>query len=407
MAMNESNQSSLGKAKTLLGLQFLSDCGDQVTIALLALCLLDITQSTNKVGLVYFINTISFVFFTVLGGYLGDIASKRNVIRYSDIGRGLVVLLMIIALHLKSIAFIYVTSFLLSLLGSLHRPVKLSLWAQSVPRHLERYNSFSELSTHVSALIGPLIASVLITYQLTGWGFALDALTFFICALIFSAIIAEQPTPNSCKRNNDLFRGFKLIFADRELYKYVSYAAVQMLAHGAFNATFLVLAQRDFGWSKTEYSYHLAIIAVFAIVSAFFGATKYVANLNAMNKLVNCTIVSAISLGLVLYFKTFPLCSFLFGICNAMAVIAMVVTKTKVQMRGSTVYSDSLASILAARSILIKTATLLGMGGCLIVVHFLSLETTLWLFLLPLVFGFFPVISTEDGITERSSMNFR
>lgn len=114
---------------------------------------------------------------------------------------------MIAAFQMKSIALIYVSSFFLSLLGSLHRPVKFSLWAQYIPRNrLDMYNSLSEASTYSSVITGPLIASFLLTNALTTGAFALDALTFFICAVAFSLIASEQPhTRLEKKQNDDLF----------------------------------------------------------------------------------------------------------------------------------------------------------------------------------------------------------
>lgn len=405
--MSTPHEGRLQKGKALLGLQVLSDFGDQITTALLALCLLDISKSTNAIGFVYFINTLGFILFTILGGYLGDRISKRNILCYSDAGRGVVVLLMIAALQMKSIALIYVSSFFLSLLGSLHRPVKFCLWAQSIPRdRLERYNSFSELSTHSSVIVGPLIASFLLANALTNWGFALDALTFFVCAVAFTIIVNEQPRSHCEKKQNDgLFEGFRIIFRDREFQKYISYDAIQMLTHGAFNATFLLLAQRDFGWSKAEFSYHLSIAAVFGIFGAWLAAKEFVLNVNAVTRLTTCTLISALSLGLLLYFKTFPLGSFLYGICTTMAVIAMIVTKTKAQSHGNDMYPASLSSILAARAIIIKTAALLGTGGCLMVSNFISLEATLWIFIVPLVVGFLPVIVELSGAEKVQMMN--
>lgn len=400
--ISEPHESSSKKGNTLLGLQVLSDFGDQITAALLALSILDITKSTTQVGLVYFINTIGFILFTILGGYLGDRISKKNILYYSDMGRGLVVLLMIVALFIKSIVLIYFASFFLSLLSSIHRPVKFSLWAQSIPKNrLELYNCFSELSTHSSVIIGPIIASFLVAQTLTNWGFVLDALTFFTCAFIFSAIITDQPTTKPIQHSGDLFTGLKIIFQDKILFRYISYDAIQMLAHGAFNATFLVLAQRDFGWSKTEYSYYLSITAGFAIFGATLGTVKYIANANATVKLICCTIISALSLGLVLYFKTFMICALLLGICNTVAIIAMIVTKTKAQMQGQSYYSEHLSSILAMRTVVIKSATLLGSGACLAITNFLNLETTLWFFLIPLAVGFLPFFVGE----RRPQMN--
>lgn len=391
--MSASDESSSRRGNALLGLQCISDLGDQITAALLALSIIDITKSTTKVGMIYFITTVGFVLFTFLGGYLGDRASKRQILFYSDMGRGFVVLLMLGAVYVKSLALIYLASFLLSTLGSLVRPVKLSLWAVSVPqnRH-ELYNSFSELSTHSSLILGPLIASTLLSHGLTNWGFAIDALTFFVCAFTFLTILSQQPNTTQSRGPHNLLIGFKIIFRTKELFKYITYDAIQMVTHGAFNATLIVLVQRDYGWSKSEYSYHLSIAAAFAVIGAGIGLWKYFANWSVGSKLAIGNFLVALSYGMILYGKTFPLASFWFGICNTAAVVIMVINKTKVQMFSSRVYPDSLTSILAARSIVIKAATLFGTGACLVLDRHLGLEQTLWLLLIPLAFAFWPIM---------------
>src|SRR5690606_37278819 len=132
------------------------------------LCLLDITRSTDKIGLIYFINTATYVIFTLLGGFLGDNLSRRKILFVSDFGRGLIVLLMIAALSMKSLPLIYLTSFLLSVLGSLHRPVKICSWTKSISNNdFERYNSLSELSLQMISILGPLIASYFIVNSCT------------------------------------------------------------------------------------------------------------------------------------------------------------------------------------------------------------------------------------------------
>lgn len=101
-------------------------------------------------------------------------------------GRGGIVLVMIVALYLKSLPLIYISSFFLSMLSSLHRPIKLSLWASSIPTHRhELYNCFSELFMHTSIIVGPLIASFLLTRGQAKLGFALDAMTFLSAGLSF------------------------------------------------------------------------------------------------------------------------------------------------------------------------------------------------------------------------------
>lgn len=397
--MPKNEYSSIGKANILLFLQFLSDFGDQITTALLALCVVDITKSTDKVGFIYFITTSGFIVFTLAGGYLGDKLHKRNILFYSDFGRGIVVLFMIFALREKSVTLIYIASFFLSVLSSLHRPVKLSIWAQSIPtRCLERYNCFSEFSAQTSMIMGPLMASLFIAKQQINIGFTIDAITFFICAITFAVIISEKTIKcqSARKTQRNIFHGFRLIARNSELARYVSYDAIQMIGFGAFNATFLVLAQRDFNWSKAEYSYHLSIIAACALFGAWLGTTKLMASINTIKKLIACAILSAMALIMVLYFQTFPLSSILFGICDGIAVITIVVTKTKAQLLAMSIHPNFLSSILASRSIIIKAATLLGTATCLIIDDFLSLKLTLAFYVLPIGLSFLPLVLRQE-----------
>lgn len=400
------------KANSLLGLQFLSDFGDQISAALLAASLLDITASAGKVGLVYFITTLGYVVFTLVGGYIGDRLCKRSIIVYSDLGRGLVVLVMIVAIREKSITLIYLTSFLLAILGSLNRPVKSSIWAAYIPENkLEKYNSLSEFSVQASSIVGPLIASFFILQERASLGFIIDAVTFFVCALAFTRIIARKTHLDVVvekTRKREFLKGFSLLLSTREIFKYVFYDAIQMLGFGAFNAMFLVLAQRDFGWTKAQYSYHLSILAIFTSVGAFLGVTKYIAKMDHVTKLKVCALLSAICLGGVLHVKSFPAASLLFGICDGLTVFTIALTRTKVQVIAKSLFNEHLTSIIAARFIVIKAAALLGVGVCLIVDDFLGLQLTLAFFLVPIALSIVPFV-TDPKIPNLghtvSSMN--
>jgi MFS family permease len=393
------------KAVTLLALQFLSDFGDQIANALLALCLLDITNSTAQVGSVYLITTLGYVFFTFVGGVLGDNLSRRKILVSSDVARGFVVLLMIVALSEKSIALIYATSFFLSILDSIHRPVKLSAWTETIPpSKLEKYTSLSELSIQGSTIFGPLIASFFLLLNLKEVGFAFDAMTFFVCAFIFGKIVTDKNKEPVIKREKrDFLKGFKLIGKEPEISKFVAYDAIQMIGFGAFNATFLILAQRDFGWSKSVYSYHLSVVAILTVVGAFLGATDVVAKIEQKAKLTICALLSALTLFAVLKIQTFPMSSILVGICDALTVLTMAVTRTRVQLFAIDHHPQYLSSIIASRGLIIKAATLLGTGACLVIDDFISLENTLVIFVVPIALSCMPFLFGRDRTQISSS----
>lgn len=388
---------SFDKANALLSLQFLSDFGDQITSTLLALIVLDITRSTESVGFVYVFNILGFIAFTLIGGMLGDVLERRRILCFCDIGRGLVVLLLIIAINERSLIFIYTTSFLLSIFGSLHGPVKLSCWAEAIPRsYLERYNSLSQLSLQSSSILGPLIASFFVLRNWASFGFFVDALTFFTCAFVFSRIALCTPASGERVIKRDFLHGIKIIFHTTDIKKYIAYDALQMLGFGAFNATFLVLAQRDFGFSKAQYSLHLTIVAILTAIGALLGAARKMENVNPTTKLTACAILSSLALYVAMIMRSFPISSFLVGICDALIVITMAVARTKVQLIAIRLHPEYLSSILAGRSVILKGATLLSVALCLVAADILTLKTTLTLLIIPIALSFIPLVVKSD-----------
>ena len=160
----------------------------------------------------------------------------------------------------------------------------------------------------------------------------------------------------------------------------------------ALNATFLVLAQRDFGWSKADFSLHLFIVAIFTSVGALMGATRMVAKINPITKLTACAIIPAFALYSVLKFQSFLLSSLFMVICDALIVFTMAVARTKVQLIAKQFYPDFLSAVIAARSVIIKAATLLSVGTSLLMAELISLEATLTLFIIPIGLSFLPIL---------------
>src|SRR5690606_3493061 len=153
------------------------------------------------------------------------------------------------------------------------------------------------------------------------FGFFVDALTFFTCALVFSRIALQTQEGAEKTIKRDLLQGIKLIFHTTTIKKYIAYDAFQMLGFGAFNATFLVLAQRDFGFSKSQYSAHLTIVALLTAIGALLGATRKIEQINPTTKLTACAIFSGLALYIAIAMHSFPMSSFFVGICDALIVL--------------------------------------------------------------------------------------
>lgn len=296
------------------------------------------------------------------------------------------ILLLILAVKEKSIVLIYIASFILSFLASIHGPPKMGIWADNIPvQRMERYNNLLGIFAQASAIVSPLIASFFISMELISVGFAINALTFFICAIVIVKIASPSPqlVPTIIKKPNP-FSGFKLIAKETELAKFVAYDAIHMIGFGAFIATFFIAAQRDFGWSKAEYSYHLTTVAIITIFVAFITGTNYMKKIEPTTRLALSALISALSLWLVMSFRSFSLSSIVMGICDGLAVSATALTKTRILLVAKQVYPEHLSSIVSSRSIIIKGATLFGTGASLVIERFVSLEITLSLLVIPI-----------------------
>lgn len=68
----------------------------------------------------------------------------------------------------------------------------------------------------------------------------------------------------------------------------------------------------------------------------------------------------------------------------------MAVTRSRVQLFARDHYPQFLSSIIASRGLVIKIATLLGTGACLIIDDYISLENTLAIFVVPIALSCAP-----------------
>lgn len=385
--MVKNNDSSIARAKAILLLQFLSEIGDAITFAIISLSILDISKSTKEVGLVYFIEMLGLIIFTFAGGLIGDKFCRRKILIFADLSRGLVVISMILAFHFQSLLLIYLSAFLLSVLGALHNPALMSAAAEYTPDSvLARFNSFERMAKYGASVLGALIAGLFVDAGLISIGFLLDSLSFLICSIFFAKVVVSK-TPDSLpipSGKECMWSGFKIIYKIPLIKTYIGYDALQMVSFGLFNGSFLILAQRDFGWTKVTYSHHLMIIGVFTFLGGFLGSTKFITKLDDSKKLIYCAFVSSAAYFAMLLFPSFPLASILVGICDGLAIMTVSVTRSQVQLTGKKYFPQNLASLMAARRVILLSATFIGSLSCVLLADLMSLTLTFKIFLLPM-----------------------
>ena len=151
----------------------------------------DIALGAEALGLggVGLVRIIPIAIFALAGGMLADVRDRRTMIIYTQsVAAFLAVVLAAITLAgRESLFFIYLLTALTSATQAFENPAKQSLIPNLVPReHLTNALSLNTLVWHISTIIGPAIAGVMVAQFDIGLVYGVNALSFF--ALIIAAV---------------------------------------------------------------------------------------------------------------------------------------------------------------------------------------------------------------------------
>lgn len=232
--------------------QIVSNFGDSLTSLSLLILINHLTGSTAALATMTIVLAIPQVTFGLLAGVYVDRWDRKRVMIISDVLRGIIVLGFIFAAQTEQIGWLYVLGFIQAAIGTFFNPARMAVIPNVVPASgLLAANSLGQLSQIVFNLLGTAAAGVIIGATGLFWpAFTIDALTFFISALLISRVIVAsrqttQQAGNPRAILRQLFDGIRLIFRNRILVGVLTAAAVAMLGLGAVNVLFVPLLVND------------------------------------------------------------------------------------------------------------------------------------------------------------------
>lgn len=179
----------------------LSELGDFVIPAALALAVVRATGSPGALGLVLACATVPRLLLLPLGGVLGDRWQPRRVALVADLVR--VATQLVIGLELISGAFrladLAVASAVAGAASAFALPTANPLVAATVgTEDRARVNSLLGVSHGIARVAGPALGGTLVLTVGPGWAFVLDAATFAVSAGLLAAVRphrAASPAP--------------------------------------------------------------------------------------------------------------------------------------------------------------------------------------------------------------------
>ena len=177
---------------------FLSLYGDWLSTVALLVVLFELTRSPAAPAGYMLVRVAPRVVGPWLGGHLSDRHSARGVIIATATTQGLLTLTLIASHRAGSVWAIYLAVALAQFVGALGRPSQGALLPTLVSRaDLPRANATYGLFFSTSIFVAPAIGAALLLRVGPDLLFAIDAATFFVCAVL----VATLPRPQGSSRS--------------------------------------------------------------------------------------------------------------------------------------------------------------------------------------------------------------
>ncbi|PLT29974.1 MFS transporter [Peribacillus deserti] len=163
--------------------QVFSLLGSSITNVILPVVVLQLSNSTAKMGMVMALYMLPFVLLLPFSGVLVDKLNKIYIMLLVDLIRFIFLTILAILAFSDGLnmMFLFVFMFLLGCMDSFFQPAYSSVRAKVfTPDIRNAANSITQISFHGLKIFGPILGGVLITSVSSAWGFGIDAFTYII-----------------------------------------------------------------------------------------------------------------------------------------------------------------------------------------------------------------------------------
>jgi MFS family permease len=153
----------------------------------LAFAVLEITDSPAALGQVLSAHTIPVIIFLLGGGVIADRFPRAVVLQVSNVVSGALqgVIALLVITHTAEIWMLVVLTAIQGVASAVAFPAMASIMPSLVPRdQLQQANALNSLVRGSLNVLGPTVGALLVVTVGAGWALAVDALTWFIAALL-------------------------------------------------------------------------------------------------------------------------------------------------------------------------------------------------------------------------------
>ena len=254
--------------------------GDQLTLVALPLATYAATKSAIAVGVVASAEAVTAVLFGLPAGAIADRLAHRQVMVLTDLGRVVVLLALIVAIHLDG----GVVALLTAALGmGIVRVIHDAAASAAVPLVVEHQdlvaaNGRLQASEAASTAVGPALAGVLIAIGGTPLAFGADAATFVVSSATIARVhrLDDAPPPEDddellgafARVRRDIADGLRHLRADQPMRRIVALVAAMNIVAVAVEAQFIPYAREVLGIGALGVGAYFALGGTVAVVAS-------------------------------------------------------------------------------------------------------------------------------------------
>jgi MFS transporter, DHA3 family, macrolide efflux protein len=263
--------------------QLISTIGDAFIMIAAGIYIFRLTGSTLQVGLMLVATSVPTMLLGLVAGVFVDRWDRKKIMVYADLARGILILLIPILLP-YNVLWLYVIIMLTSSIGTFFHPAFDSVLPETAKEEeLAAANSMIAISSFGSTAVGFAAAGLISAIDIN-WAFYIDALTFFVSAIILLGLkvnpleLQEKTNVRTVVRN--LKEGLSFLFGHTLLRSLLLVGTIYALSAGMWNTLLLPFATEALQASEFEYGLQEAASSIGFVLGSFFIA-RYVDRLRS------------------------------------------------------------------------------------------------------------------------------
>lgn len=210
--------------------------GSAMTPVVLALAVLQATDSVSHTGLVLAANVLPTLILMLIGGALADRLPRGRILTVTCTLSAVTQLAMAAVLWAQSFNLVFMTvlAAISGMIGAFSSPALRGIVPDLVAEEdIQSANAALATSKNAAKILGPTVAGVLVAFIGGGWALVIDAATFVIAAIFFSRLPGFTAPGRRSGLAADIQDGLKAFSKMRWVWTLsLSYALINLLVIG-------------------------------------------------------------------------------------------------------------------------------------------------------------------------------